>query len=308
MMKIYLTYLSLLFIIACEPTSKKVSDERLKIYNDSLIQKKEELKYDTLIDKYNFIIKSGGILDAEAITNMYNYDSTNIDNINKMAISLIERKKVREGLKYFDKALLKIPVTNKLLLANQYHNKAIAWKATNYKDSVHYYLNKAIITDSFNIKHLNISALTYKEEHQLEKALSQINRAIVIQPLNRMLYINRGILKADLGYYKEALDDLSQMPSYVKNNKQFCGNAYKYRGLVYLKLKKDKESIACCDSALVLTPNDGDVYAIRASAKSNLQDFEGAYKDFKKAVDLGSKEAIPIYKQYKEFYETHKQI
>jgi tetratricopeptide (TPR) repeat protein len=308
MIKIYLTYLSLLFIIACEPTTKKVSDERLKIYNDSLNKKKKEIEYDILIDKYNFIIKSGGILDSEAITNMYNYDSTNIDNINKMAISLIERKRVREGLRYFDKALLRIPVNNKILLANQYHNKAIGWKSTYYRDSVHYYLEKAIITDSFNIKHLNISAVIYKEEHQLEKALSQMNRAIAIQPLNRMLYINRGILKADLGYYKEAFDDLNQMPSYVKNNKQFCGNAYKYRGLVYLKLLKIKESIACCDSALVLTPNDGDVYSIRGLAKSNLQDFEGAYKDFKKAVDLGSQEAIPIYKQYKEFYETHKQI
>jgi tetratricopeptide (TPR) repeat protein len=307
-MKIYVTYLLLLCIVACETTTEKVSDKRIKIYNDSLNQKNEEIKYATLIDQYNFIVKSGGFLDTEAVTNLYNYDSTNIDNINNMAISLIERKKVKEGLRYFDKALRRIPPNNKILLANQYQNIAIAWKSTYYNDSVHYYLNKAIITDSFNVKHLNTSAAIYKEQHQLEKALSQINRAIAIQPLNRILHINRGIIKVELGYYKEAFDDLSQMPSYVKRNKQLCADTYKARGIVYLQLIKIKESIACCDSALLLTPNDGELYLLRGNAKSRLRDLEGTYKDLKKAVDLGNQEAIPYFQKYKEFYDTHKQL
>jgi hypothetical protein len=59
---------------------------------------------------------------------------------------------------------------------------------------------------------------------------------------------------------------------------------------------------------MVLTPNDGELYLLRGNTKSRLRDLKGAYKDLKKAVDLGNQEAIPIYQKYKEFFDTHKQL
>ena len=80
------------------------------------------------------------------------------------------------------------------------------------------------------------------------KALSDCNEAILLNPENILEYKKRGVLKADMGNIKGAVEDYNR--------------------------------------AISINPLDTSAYFSRGTLKADLGDFEGAKKDFETAQKL----------------------
>ncbi len=80
------------------------------------------------------------------------------------------------------------------------------------------------------------------------KVLNDCNKAILLNPQNILEYKKRGVLKADLGNIKEAVEDYNKVIS--------------------------------------ISPLDISAYFSRGTLKADLGDFDGAKKDFETAQKL----------------------
>ena len=82
-------------------------------------------------------------------------------------------------------------------------------------------------------------------EHEV---LKSCNEAILLNPQNILEYKKRGVLKADLGNIKEAVEDYNKV--------------------------------------ILINPQDISAYFSRGTLKADLGDFEGARRDFETAQEL----------------------
>jgi tetratricopeptide (TPR) repeat protein len=80
------------------------------------------------------------------------------------------------------------------------------------------------------------------------KTLNDCNKAIELNPKNILEYKKRGVIKADLGNIKEAVEDYNKV--------------------------------------ILINPRDISAYFSRGTLKADLGDFEGARKDFETAHKL----------------------
>lgn len=272
--------------------------------NQQEVQKENKDDYDSLITKYEFILKSGGGLSVEDRERIYRADTSNLSNEVYYLVSLMLKNKSQYALDKLYNILKKIPLDNIEQRADVMYSIGLGWSCLEKKDSLYVYLEKAINEDSLNVKYLYFRSKFYLGDSLYVLALNDLNKAIKMQPNYKGLLFARGIVKKEMRMYSEALKDMESIPSYLENDP----NVYAHRAYVYLKIGKFKECIVDCDSSIKLNPYNGHEYGVRAAAKSKLEDFHGAYEDLKKAVQLGNNEAIPLYQEYKKYYETHKQI
>lgn len=286
---------------SCDFVEDKNENKPVVLTHDSLMKLKHYV-HDTIFvnaqDKY----KTGEIVDIKkTYIRMYETDTNNVDYTIDLAKILIASHDTKEALHFLDVALAK----DKNYAALVYFEKSIAWSWLLNRDSSYYYLGKAIEhDDSLRVRYLIHRSQKYEEDSLFDKAIEDMNVAIKKQPANKGLFVFRGIYKKRLAKYKEALIDMKEIPTYLQKDANVYGN----RAFVYMKLGKFKECIEDCDKSISINPNVGGIYGVRANAKSNLQDFEGAYEDLKRAVKLGNQEAIPMYEEYKKYFDTHKKV
>jgi len=300
MKKNIIIYIIPVILTACNFFENKQSEKVQAISYDSMVKLRTYI-HDTILLNAQYRLKRGDTINVTAVLKrMYELDTNNVEYIIDLADGLIAAFNTKEALEFLDLALMK----DKTYADKIYFSKSLAWSFALNKDSSYYYINKAIEIDSKGVRYLVHRSQKYEEDSLFSKALDDINEAIRRQPENKGLYVFRGIYQSRLGKYELALIDLKEIPSFMQKD----ANVYAHRALVYLNLKMYKECIKDCDMSLLLNPNNGHEYGVRANAKSNLQDFDGAYQDLKKAVELGDKEAIPLYEEYKKYYDTHKKI
>ncbi|HAE95366.1 MULTISPECIES: tetratricopeptide repeat protein [Hyphomonas] len=103
-------------------------------------------------------------------------------------------------------------------------------------------------------------------------------------PSNRAAtYTNRGVLHMRAGLYQKALSDYEK----AKKIRPETGETYLNEGAAFIFLEDYSSALASLDKAIAL--NSSDLYAAyynRALAKEKLADIEGAYFDFKTALEL----------------------
>lgn len=281
---------------ACDFHENKQDDKPVVISYDSLIKLRQYI-HDTILTNAQYRFKRGDTINVtKTLARMYETDTNNVEYIIDLANSLTAAFNTKEALSFLNLALAK----DKSYAAQIYFSKSLAWSFALNKDSSYYYLGKAIDIDTLGVRYLVHRSQKHEEDSLYNDAINDINEAIRRQPANKGLYVFRGIYKKGLGDYKSALVDMKEIPTFMQKDANVYGN----RAFVYLKLGKFKECIDDANNSILLNPNNGGVYGVRANAKSNLQDFEGAYQDLKKAVELGDKEAIPLYEEYKKYYDS----
>lgn len=256
-------------------------------------------RQDSLFFATETAIRNGDTLNlASFYRKLLSTDTTNINFYLYYSGVLCLNGMPEKAIIYLEKAQ-----TLGLNLSSVYYGKGLAWSFLN-RDSMYYYHDKAILTDSLNVYYLTFRSKLYEEDTLYEKALCDINRAILLQPNNKDLYAFRGVYLKQLKRYNEALTDLKNTPSSREKDFKF----YLIRAEVYVNLNEPAKAISDCNRSIEINPNFAYSYTVRGTAKSNLKDFEGAYDDFKKAVELGDIEAIPVYKKFKEHFEHNKSI
>jgi tetratricopeptide (TPR) repeat protein/S1-C subfamily serine protease len=165
----------------------------------------------------------------------------------------------------------------------------------------------------------NLSAV-YRESNQLDKALAAINQAIQLQPNNPNLYnekygvlsnlkryreaevainkaielspragfyINRGVVRNELGDKQGAIDDYNQA---IKINPNYA-QAYYNRGIVRNELGDKPGAIDDYTLAIKINPNDAEAYNNRGVVRKDLGDKQGAIDDYNQAIKINPNHA-----------------
>ena len=137
----------------------------------------------------------------------------------------------------------------------------------------------------------NISAEAYfnrgvakAELGKYSEAITDFDTAIQLNPKNVRSYNDRGVAKAELGRYVEAITDFDTAIQRDPENVR----SYQNRGKVNAELGKYSEAIADFNAAIQLNPNYAEAYSSRGIAKANLGQNRAAKQDLRTALRLAT--------------------
>lgn len=146
--------------------------------------------------------------------------------------------------------------------------KAISFDSTNYE----YYSNRSLC--SFNIK-------------KYSDALNDLDKALKLKPDFPGAYYLRGNVKDKSGDREGALKDFTKELIFNPG----CFKCYYNIGNIYMDKKDFPLAIKMFEKAIAVEPGFNEAYNNRGIAKYKLKDKTGACADWKKAFELGNKEA-----------------
>ncbi len=106
-------------------------------------------------------------------------------------------------------------------------------------------------------------------------------------------FVNRGVIHLRRQSYKDATADLATAERLMP----LLGEIYINRGVVLIKQRMWNEAIAEFDRGIALNPDELEkAYFNRALAREQIDDFRGAYADFRKAQQIAP-EWTPVQKE-----------
>jgi tetratricopeptide (TPR) repeat protein len=124
----------------------------------------------------------------------------------------------------------------------------------------------------------------YKGNVDDKKAIADFDTAIMLNPNNAEVYIDRGIRKGVLGDVKGELADYDKAISL--NPK--IPSAYWLKAMTYGndKQKKYKQAVEILNEGVKAVPSSGNMYKYRADAYRNMGKYKEAIDDYTKALSL----------------------
>jgi tetratricopeptide (TPR) repeat protein len=149
-----------------------------------------------------------------------------------------------------------------------------------YKGAIEEY-SMAIQHDKKNFRaHFN-RAKVKETLNDYAGAIEDYNSILAIKP-SYEVYISRGSAKTLLEDYKGAISDFDRAVEMgIKDSK-----AYLNRGALKAALKDFKGALADLDTAVEIDPKDADAYVNRGNVRATAGDVRFAMLDFNKAIDL----------------------
>ena len=143
--------------------------------------------------------------------------------------------------------------------------------------------NKAIELDpAESLAYLN-RGMVYYDQGELDKALIDYNKAIELDPAESLAYSNRGAAYYVQGELDKALTDYNKAIELDPAESL----AYIGRGMVYHQQNERFQAVADYDKAIELDPLAGVAYYLRGLAFQQIGDTVKAEIDFTKAKELG---------------------
>lgn len=136
-------------------------------------------------------------------------------------------------------------------------------------------------------------ALAYYEAGDLGAALKDFDRTTELEPDFASAFHDRGICRYELDMPEKAMEDFNRA---IELDSAYF-EAYFNRALIYDDMGKQKEALADLSQAIRINPEFGDAYYNRGVYLLN-GDRPKACADFKKAAELGIKEAELTFGEY----------
>jgi len=133
----------------------------------------------------------------------------------------------------------------------------------------------------------------YFLEEEYDKAISDYDEAIRLNPKLAKAYFGRGFTYHKIGDYDKAVSDYSQA---IRLNLKFA-DAYYYRGRVYHYKEDYDRAISDYNQAIRLNPNDAEAYYKRGGAYLNKENYDKAISDYTKAIQLNPNNAEAYYER-----------
>jgi len=135
--------------------------------------------------------------------------------------------------------------------------------------------NRAIAMNPAHAKSYDTRGCLYFVQNQLQRAANDHTMAIKLDPTNMIFWLNRAHAYFEMGRFTEALADENQcirlQPKYWRS--------YNTRAQIFERLGKINMAIRDADTALSLNPRAYEAYRTRASAEMSIGDFEQAIVD-----------------------------
>jgi len=140
---------------------------------------------------------------------------------------------------------------------------------------------------------------TYAKNGQYDKAISEFNKVIKIDPTNDEAYDNRGIAYMMMDKFSQAMSNYTKAIKINNTN----ANAYNNRGLLYAKYRgKYDKAIADFTKAIDIEPDFIDAYISRGMAYSYKNQYDKAISDYDKAIDINPREPNAHYNRGVAYY------
>ncbi|HZT20459.1 MAG TPA: tetratricopeptide repeat protein [Dongiaceae bacterium] len=115
------------------------------------------------------------------------------------------------------------------------------------------------------------------------KAVKDVGAAIALAPQDPDLLVDRGVILASMGRYRESVDDLSKAHDLAGSR----ADILVFRATAYRMLKSFDLARADIDQAIKLEPKNPDAYLERGIIRKLRNDTPGAREDWQRAVALG---------------------
>ena len=109
----------------------------------------------------------------------------------------------------------------------------------------------------------------------MQSALEEFKKAIEFDKNNTDALMNKAVILAGMGSFKESLEDLDKVISL----NQSIPDAYLYRALCRLQLNDVVNALPDFDKAIQLSPDNLNALFYRANAKYSVKDYQGAMDD-----------------------------
>ncbi len=163
---------------------------------------------------------------------------------------------------------------------------------------------------------IDFRGFTKEQFNSYESALKFFNQAININSNYIEAYFQRGLLQKKVFKYEEAIDNFTKV---LEINPQFI-EALFTRGECKIELFDSDENdyfiheantktieemrswgdpLQDCNKAIEIDPNNADFYQRRGCWKQELEDYQGAIDDYKKAIEINPS----LYLSSKYFYK-----
>jgi len=158
----------------------------------------------------------------------------------------------------------------------------LTWKQVGYWHDSLSLFNHALNVTKNNYRVHNMRGVAYADLGNFKQAIEDYSRAIEIEPGYPEAYYNRGKDYTELGNFKKAVEDYTKAiaikPDYAL--------AYNGRGNAYFDLGNHKEAIADYAKAIELKPDYPDAYFNRGNTYVHLGNYQEAIRDYSRAIEI----------------------
>lgn len=168
-----------------------------------------------------------------------------------------------------------------------YYCRANAYaKLKRYEDAITD-LNKAIELDPRYAAVWNNRGVSYGMLDQPSRAIADLNRAIELDPDYPGAWFNRGVAQNELGYPEKAVGDYSRAIELDPN----YAHAWNNRGYTWWKLNQQEKALADYTKAIELDPSYTQAWYNCGVVYNVLGKWDQAIASFTRAIELNPKEA-----------------
>lgn len=142
--------------------------------------------------------------------------------------------------------------------------------------------NSKIAQDPNNALYYYGRAEIYRDLHEYQSSLVDLDRAIKLNPSNQSYYSLRATVWSRLGNYANEVRDIDRAIEIGPAGAEL----YRRRAAVLQLLRRYDESLVAANRSVSMDPKASDSYVIRGITKFFLRDYSGAELDCKKAESL----------------------
>ncbi|MEK6657984.1 MAG: tetratricopeptide repeat protein [Nitrospirota bacterium] len=170
-----------------------------------------------------------------------------------------------------------------------YYNRGLAHQEKGQLDkAIEDYTKALVLNPDFASAYIN-RGIVYDMKHQSDKAIEDLTMAIALEPNNPVPYSNRGGIYNREGQHDKAIEDYTKAiavdPNYIY--------AYSNRGNVYRIIGQYERAIEDFNKAIILDSNDTTLaYYSRGLTYYDKGQYDKAIRDFDKAIVINQNFAL----------------
>lgn len=148
----------------------------------------------------------------------------------------------------------------------------------------------------------NLGRVDFRQQNN-NTAIDYYSKAIKADSHYVRAYISRGYIKQQTGFANDAQADFQKAIALANTNCTTCGDycewlTYFYLGVAYGHLQDFEQSAIAFDKAIALRPCEGEIFYYRGWTKGLALGFVASCSDWKKAAELGNKDALQSLELY----------